>query len=169
MNRNILFVNINKLIVWLIPEQLRQAKMIVFINVVLFPIKRLFADLRTFEKSIQYQLTHNSQVCRMQYDLNDLFDYTQRRIQVVDGDYLDEVLLWSRSEWSMLDDTERVYLWGRADNKPLQVWGRNDYNTPRNQFYIKVPSDFTALQRSQIAIYVEEYRLASKTFSIINI
>lgn len=79
-------LNIDKLVVLLLPISWRQPRMIAFLRSLAAPVKRLLYDFQQHRLRNIYRINHNWQKCYLEAALNDEFDPQLRRITIDEGE-----------------------------------------------------------------------------------
>ncbi len=158
---NIYIVNWNKLLTWLLPEVLRKPKVLAFMNALVYPIQLLHIDLLRFKKQKEYQLSINSQVCRMQAMLNDYYDSGLRRIYIGDGQLGNEVYLFQDSENSPIG------LFTDAENNPEYVYNDNELVGTVADFIVYIPNVLNgSININEMVSLVNQNKLPGKKWQI---
>lgn len=159
--------NITRYTNWLIPPKLRQNNIVAFVQALVTPLKVLYNSFTRHVADIDYSLGITSQVVYLEKALNDAFDNDLRRIEIVDGYYLDPVLLWHYNDQAALDESEKVTIAGYGDEDNSDIYGYSMYSSQAATFIVNVPAAIvTEAINARIVAMVEKYRLASKNYSI---
>ena len=160
-NNNIYNVNWGKLLNWLLPEMLRKPKLLAFMNALVFPIQLLHIDLLRFKKQKEYQLSINSQVCRMQAMLNDKYDSGARRIYIDDGHLGNSVYVFTAAE------NTHTWLFKSSENNPLYVYNRNEIKGTAAHFIVYIPTILNGnINIPELTSLVNIYKLPGKRWQI---
>ena len=146
-------LNIDKLVVLLLPTFLRKPKLIAWLRMLATPLHKLLYDFQQARTADLYNLAHNSQVCYLRKALNDEFDPLQRRIRIEDG-----------------KQNKRLYIYPRSANKPLYLgkvflYQRGDYIDGGVDFIVVLPKDLT-YDKYKLEALVNFYKLAGKRWQI---
>lgn len=146
-------VDYKKLAVLLLPTIIRKAKLVAFIQILLAPLVSLHYNWNQARRSALYKLAHNGQVCYLRKVLNDEYDPSSRRIEIVDGNKF-----------------RRAYIYTHAEQKPLYLGKINlrpstDFEDTGVDFTILVPSD-VIYDEYDLKALVDFYKLASKRYKI---
>ena len=146
-------LNIDKLLVLLIPTFLRKPKLVAWLRTLATPLYKLLYDFHLARQADLYNLAHNSQVCYLRKALNDEFDDEQRRIRIEDG-----------------KQKQRLYIYPRSANKPLYLgkvflYQRGDYIDGGVDFIVVLPKDLT-YDKYKLEALVNFYKLAGKRWQI---
>lgn len=153
MNEAIFKINIDKLVVLLLPINWRQPRMIAFLRSLATPIKLLLYDFQQNRKRNIYRVEHNWQICYMEDALNDEFDPQHRRITI------DEEL-----------NPQQNYIYSPAEGKPKFI----------GTMYIRMASEYGADydfivnmnhapgQLDDVRAFVNFYKLFGTRYKIIN-
>lgn len=146
-------LNIDKLLVLLIPTFLRKPKLVAWLRTLATPLYKLLYDFQRASQDDLCNLAHNSQVCYLRKALNDEFDDEQRRIRIEDG-----------------KQKQRLYIYPRSANKPLYLgkvflYQRGDYIDGGVDFIVVLPKDLT-YDKYKLEALVNFYKLAGKRWQI---
>ena len=146
-------LNIDKLVVLLLPTFLRKPKLIAWLRMLAAPLHKLLYTFQQARTADLYNLAHNSQVCYLRKALNDEFDSEQRRIRIEDG-----------------RQKQRLYIYPRSANKPLYLgkiflYQRGDYIDGGVDFIVVLPKDLT-YDKYKLEALVNFYKLAGKRWQI---
>lgn len=150
-------LDINKLIVWILPSFKRKPVMYAWLKACCFPLIQVYNQFTINRESNLYKLAHNGQVYSMENVLNDRFDNDLRRIYITDGFTKD-----------------RLYIYTPAENKPLFlkkvfIYNSDDYADTGADFIVWIPSEIKTNQNLiEIKALVDYYKLASKRYRIYN-
>ena len=146
-------LNIDKLLVLLIPTFLRKPKLVAWLRTLATPLYKLLYDFQRASQDDLCNLAHNSKVCSLRKALNDEFDDEQRRIRIEDG-----------------KQKQRLYIYPRSANKPLYLgkvflYQRGDYIDGGVDFIVVLPKDLT-YDKYKLEALVNFYKLAGKRWQI---
>lgn len=159
MNNNIYNIIYSKLRQWLTPYFLANPKMNAWLAIIIQPVTFIYNDLLNFRTQKLYQLSITPQVTYLQKLLNDRYDYTLRRIRIVDAIDKPPVYLFVRSELKPRG------FFTRAENNPVYFFARSESGSITNDFVIKIPYS-VPFNELELKSLVNAYKLASKKFSI---
>lgn len=145
-----------------LPNLLQTNAMQAFCSVLQSVVVRLHAEFTTFRLAKNIRLAHNGQVNSLTAILNDTFDNTQRRIQIVDVVIPEDYYIGCRL------NLQQTYI---ASYSPLALPEDNFYigNAPhyygQYDFTVMIPNE---IDDDQLLItnMVNEYKQAGKTFNI---
>ncbi|WP_461632732.1 hypothetical protein [Labilibaculum euxinus] len=148
-------IDIKKLIILLLPIDLRKSKIVAFLRAMATPVASLRYRFIVKRTADLYKLNHNSQVCYLRAALNDNFDVEERRIRIIDG-----------------NQYNRNYIYTRGEEKPefigaIFLRDRADYADTGVDFIVEVPEGIYDQYRMQALI--DFYRLASKRYKIVQV
>ena len=146
-------LNIDKLVVLLLPTFLRKPKLVAWLRTLATPLHKLLYTFQQARTADLYNLAHNSQVCCLRKALNDEFDPQQRRIRIEDG-----------------KQNERLYIYPRSANKPLYLgkvflYQRGDYIDGGVDFIVVLPEGLE-YDKYKLGALVNFYKLAGKRWTI---
>ena len=146
-------LNIDKLVVLLLPTFLRKPKLVAWLRTLATPLHKLLYAFQQARTADLYNLAHNSQVCYLRKALNDEFDPQQRRIRIEDG-----------------KQNERLYIYPRSANRPLFLgkvffYQRGDYIDGGVDFIVVIPQGLQ-YDKYKLEALVNFYKLAGKRWQI---
>ena len=146
-------LNIDKLLVLLIPTFLRKPKLIAWLRTLAMPLNKLLDDFKVHRERDLYNLIHNSQVCYLRKALNDEFDPQLRRIKIEDG-----------------TRNIRRYIYQRNVNRPLYLgrmflYLRGNYIDGGVDFVVVLPRGLE-YDKYKLEALVNFYKLAGKRWTI---
>ncbi|MCZ2222983.1 MAG: hypothetical protein LC122_05065 [Chitinophagales bacterium] len=143
------------MIQWIVPVFLRKPLITLFVLAANKSLRTTYNYFKNYEEEINYRLNHNYQVCYLRALLNDKFDVTLRRIEIVDFSVYGA--LW------LFDD---------ADFKDINLGDDNvQYVYPDDtgyDFTIRIPNSIVQSE-AEIALLkanANVYKLAGKQFYI---
>lgn len=149
--------NITNWVSYLIPKQLRNERLMAFVNALIAPLQQLNTAANDWANSVFYDVQFNGQVVMLEHLLNDTFDDTSRRITITDGEPTATPTLRNKIEarptmiirrWNE-DGTPNI-LRPASFDRPNFVVNRNGANID--------PTKATAI--------INRYKIAAKTFTI---
>lgn len=155
MSNKIYDIDYNKLVIWLLPNEVRQPRIVNWFQTLIRPVVTLYQDFKLFREAKLYQLTITPQVCYLEKLLNDRYDFIQRRIVIED---------------SVDKDLSYVYL--EAELKPMYLGSKFIYTNGEtgilsNDFIIKVPLDLKlTFEEPEMLSLVKAYKLAGMVAKI---
>jgi len=154
-------VNLNKLIIWLLPISLRKSKVVSYLVALIKPIQNLYVNFLYFRNQQLYDAEINGQTIKLERVLNDTFDVVERRIYITDGDYFTPPVFYE--EYKNLPVI--FYEEGNTDNpiyyKVDSIDDRVDFN-----FYVHVPQD-VFFEKPRITALTNKYKIFGRTFDVI--
>lgn len=161
---DIYLIDFKKLVALLLPIRLRSTKIIAWLKVLVFPISKIHHRFLLKQRLDSYKLSHNGQACHLRKVLNDAFDSTLRRIQIVDGNRF-----------------EKSFIYTKGENKPQflgikYIYDRSVFDDTGADFLVLIPLELWNRKKTQISIgeyrfydieaIVDYYKLASKRYKI---
>lgn len=165
-------IDLNKLVVELLPPFLRKPIIVAFLIVLTSPLISIYLLFVAFRQKAKYKLQHNGQVCFLRKVLNDKFDPQLRRIVIEDVERALPVYIFTKNEGNpvyLYEDNEGV--------KPKYLYPDFQINdSSLADFLVKIPADVWNSQKTEtesglrfyrIEQVLNEYKLASKQFKII--
>jgi hypothetical protein len=85
MNKKVYYIDFDKLVNWLVPAYIRKQIITNWLIVLVGPVVTVYQNFIRFRNQKLYDLSITPQVCFLQKLLNDRYDFTLRRIIIVDG------------------------------------------------------------------------------------
>lgn len=85
MNSNIYDITYQKLRAWVMPNLVRKPRLTALLQVLCFPIEKVYQAFNRYRNAKNYQLKISPQVCYLEMMLNDRYDFVLRRIRIVDS------------------------------------------------------------------------------------
>lgn len=160
MNKNYYNIAYSRLALLLLPTMLRQNLIVALVTALVRPLTVIHSRFETYRNQIDTSI--NSQVCYLEYLLNDVYDYYQRRILIRDApiDY-DNFFLFDESTGKAVvtaNDTDIAW-W--VDNGKLGVTSV-DFEIVFPQGY-----EFTENEEKAIRGLINKNKLASKKYKIV--
>ena len=152
----------NKLVKLLLPTFLRKKVIIAFLNAFSTPISRMHAEFLTLKMEWDYRLDHNGQVFSLEKVLNDKFDPNLRRIFITTVDFQDISYVGNR------DNVEQVYISAPQHLDTLHIGNAPQY-MDQADFIVHVPADILSASEILIRNTIETYKIAGKTYILIQI
>lgn len=150
-------LDINKLILWILPAFKRKPVMYAWIQALCFPLIQVYNQFTINRVSNLYKLSHNGQVFSLENVLNDRFDNVLRRIYITDGFTKD-----------------RIYIFTPNELKPkflgtIPLFNKDDYGDTGVDFIVWIPIGIAGQNIIEMNAQINFYKLAAKRFRIYNI
>jgi hypothetical protein len=147
-------IDFNKLVITLLPNELRKPKLVAYLQCLIFPISKIYNTWRKYRSDNLYKIEHNAQVCYFRKALNDRFDPSLRRIYITGG-----------------HKYERLYIYTTGENRPLYIGQiflnrTEDYADTGVDFIVYVPGSIIDTQFFELKALIEFYRLGGKRYKI---
>ncbi len=155
-------VNFKRLALLLLPTFLRKPLLGALVYAAVSPLNYLHTKFVLFQRSTDYRLTHNGQVCYLRAVLNDQFDPIERRITITeDATGTGPLMLWRRSE-------DRAQLLPMRESGTAFIVNRRGFDGVNSfDFWVNIPvALLEAVDVTRLKAIVNTYKLASKRFSI---
>lgn len=148
-------IDINRLVLLLMPTFLRQRINFAFARAMVQPVYSLMGWFEANRQANLYNLKHNGQVCYLRAMLNDAFDNELRRIRIEDSE---------RWDWTFIypEETDRP-LWLET-----VLIASDAFTTDEGtDFMVIVPAQLGTVIRPQMISLLNYYKLAGKRYSIL--
>lgn len=151
-------LDVYKLSKLLLPQALRETKMMAFLEALLRPLDDLHYLWTQKRKDNIFILNHNWQVCYMRAALNEELDQDLRRIYI-DGTG---------------GGADKTYLYTPAENQPkylgkLYIRQNLEFADTGADFIVYVPAEIMATRYYEVHAQIELYKLGGKRYLIIEI
>lgn len=148
-----------KLVLWLLPQQLRQTKMIAWLNIAVSPVVLLYQQFVMFRKNKLYEISITPQTCRMEALLNDRYDFTLRRIYIDDAKEFPPVYLYRDAE------SKPVFLYRDSEDLPVYLFTDSEGVIIGDDFIVFVPVSI-AFDMAEMRSLVKKFKLPGMRFKI---
>lgn len=155
---NIYRIDHHKLIIQLLPLLLRKAAHVAWLSVLVTPWKLLHSSFMIKRNDWRYQLTHTPQVFSLENVLNDSFDSEQRRIYIVDGDYIDAIRFYEPAD----DRPVRFY----EDTPQVRFYEPSAFDLLDVDFVVRIPLALSAAEELRFRALLDFYKLPDKTYTL---
>ena len=148
-------IDINRLVMLLIPTFLRKRVVFAFARAMVQPVYSLMSRFEANREANLYNMHHNGQICYLRAVLNDAFDMEQRRIRIDDSE---------RYDWTFVypEATDRP-LWLETVLIASEAFTADE----GTDFTVTVPDDLSRAIIPQMISLVNYYKLAGKRYSIV--
>lgn len=153
-------IDINRLILMLVPGMLLREKHHQWLKALLYPLVTLHDGFQSFRLLTNRELRYNGQVIILENLLNDMFDTSDRRI----------VVQTSPSSGSQVylphvyeDDITPSYLQSKSQGEPVYIYHSDEDSFMVYDFMVIVPDGIlTAQQESLLKSVTNKYKLDGK-------
>jgi hypothetical protein len=152
-------LDFRKLVSDLLPPDLRKAKRIDWLLVLVSQIKSIHTQFVALATQKRFDLQFTSQVIYLEYLLNYRFNGGLNTIYIADAQNPDYVYLWQRAE------NVKLYIYNRVENESKTfVYNRAEFNHYAD-FVVMVPA-LLVFNRSEMVALINRYKIAGKIFTI---
>jgi hypothetical protein len=162
-------INYKQLTLWWVPTFRRQQVVLHFIWCLIFPLEALYVEFLKKRKQNLIKLNFNYQKFSMERRLNDAFDPTERRIEIVNSVQYEGVYLYTEAEIDpnasnfYSDDLNNKMKWLKGDEKPIYL--RTDAELySEYDFIVRIPN--VPINMLQLKAEIDFYKLISKRYQI---
>lgn len=147
-------IDIKKLVIWLIPMELRKPYRIVYLFSLTKPLSVILDSWQKFREDNIYKLSHNGQVCYLRKALNDRFDSQQRRIILTGSHRYKQQYIYTIPE--------------KKDKYLGTMYLRQDADFEDNgiDFIVLAPAELLDENNYEMKALIDYYKLASKRYKI---
>lgn len=146
-------VDFKRIVVLFLPVAIRTTDIIALIQSLIAPLVDLYDQWVGYRAANLYRLAHNGQVCHLRKVLNDTFDSSDRRIQILDGNKFNREYIYTPPE------KDPKYL------GTLYLRPSSDYADTGVDFIVLVPNGLQ-FNIDDMKAMVNYYRLAAKRYDI---
>lgn len=148
-------IDFNKLIVLLLPTFLRNPRIIGFLRAAVNPLSKLYDDFNKYRTEDHKRLDHNWQKCYFEKRLNDIYDSTERKIKIIEG-----------------EKYSREYIYTHGERKPINlgiiyIRSSNDFADTGSDFTIDMNK--VEANEDDLNAQINFYKLAGTRYNIINL
>lgn len=160
MNKNYYNIGYSRLALLLLPTMLRQNLIVALVTALVRPLTVIHSNFDTYRNQIDTSV--NSQVCYLEYLLNDAYDYYDRRIIIRDAPInYDDFFLFDEPSGKavMVSDNEDPAWW--VDDGKLGATN-GDFEVVFPKGYVFTQSEEKALRQ-----LINNNKLASKKYNIV--
>lgn len=161
--RPIYDINFQVLAAWLIPPKLRGNITIAYIKALISPIMWLYGRFRLYMEDVSYRTSITPQVCYLQKVLNDTFDLSHRRIQILDTPGITALLI--HLEESNLPVITHQQGSGHDAEIPI-IHDESSYDGIYD-FVVTMPFQLDVNGHNRLVTILNTYKLAGKVYQII--
>jgi hypothetical protein len=159
VNKNIYNVNWNKLVSWLLPNELFKPKMFAWCKSLVVGVSSLHTLFLQFRKQTNYHLSITGQITKLVLLLNDKYDKTQRRIYITDGQRGDEVYIFLENE------VKDLSLYTTTENQPIYIFNSGEVGANKAHFIVHVPLSIQFDEAAMRAL-INIYKIPGKRYQI---
>ncbi|MBL0144943.1 MAG: hypothetical protein IPP48_03455 [Chitinophagaceae bacterium] len=152
-------IDFSKLTRWLLPSFVRKPKMMYWMLALATPVIVLYGDFKRYRKTKQYQLLITPQVCYLEKMLNDTFDFTLRRIRIVDAIWYPATNIFTISE------SKPVAVYTSGEGAPLIIYTDGEAGLFQDDFIVEVPAALV-FDENQMKANINIYKLAGTKYKI---
>jgi len=144
---------------WNVPRAKRAPKRLARIYAAIYAAIQIFQQLLRFRKQKLYQLMITPQVCYLRRALNDRWDFTQRRIRIVNSADKPPVFIYQEEE------DKPVFIYQEDENKPVFIYTEGESEAITDDFIIQVPIA-VQFDINEMKSLMREYKLGGTKFNI---
>lgn len=159
MYKNIYHIDFDKLVQGLVPAYLRRSRLLAFLKVMVSGVVFLYQDFLRYRKQKLYELMITPQVCYLERLLNDRYDFSLRRIYILDSVFYSPVYFYQE------DELKPVMMYQESENKPVYFYTDGEAGTIKDDFVIMVPSSIP-FDQNEMRSLVNKYKLPGKRYKI---
>lgn len=152
-------IDLKKAVRWNVPRSKRYPKRLAKLYALTYAASQIFQQLLRFRKQKLYQLEITSQVCYLERLLNDKWDYTLRRIRIVDGIDHPPFYIYRNNE------LKPKYIRRKIENAPRYIYTRGESGVLSDDFVVKVPMGI-AFDYDEMRSLLNAFKLGGIKFKI---
>jgi hypothetical protein len=150
----------NRLMLWWLPNKLKRPLLHNFIISLILPLQQIHVALNKYREKTNYRLLITPQVCHLQRMLNDRFDFTDRRIYIVDMADASPVYIFRANELK-----PKWIFYGFENRTPLWLYTNQETQTITDDFVVMVPVS-VIFDVNEMSALLNVYKLAGTKFKI---
>lgn len=156
-------INFKKLALLLLPTAFRKNILRELTKLLVSPVNFVHVHFMAYRRECDFRLTHNGQRCYLRGCLNEIYDPIKRRIQIGEAEDVEMKGIYKRN-----DPEKRIVL---INNSYPFIIGMRGFTGSEFDFTVRVPKDILdrSGEKARIKATVQEYKLASKQFTIISL
>ena len=162
MNRNYYNISFPRLVLLLLPTMLRQNMIVAFVTALARPLTLIHSNFDAYR--LQVDTSVNSQVCYLEYLLNDAYDYYDRRIIIRDAPI-------NYDDFFLFDSiTGKAVLLPDAGAGDASLWvDSGKLGTTNADFEVVFPKGYSFTDSEEKALWqlINNNKLASKKYNIV--
>lgn len=159
MSKKVYDINFDKLVNWLVPAFIRNQIITNWLIVLVGPVVTGYQNFIRFRNQKLYDLSITPQVCFLQKLLNDRYDFTLRRIIIVDGEDKPPTYVYLNTELKPL------YIKRNSENSPVIIYTDGESGAITDDFVIKVPLSIS-FDDKEMKSLIKFFKLAGTKFKI---
>ncbi len=156
-------INYTKLLRSLIPEDLRKERFVVWLSLMIYPIKLLYNQFKIWEQKSWYDIKYQTgTVAHLERVMNDRFDVVQKRIYINVGIYTEPLYVYTEAE------TQPVFIYKQVESNPEYIHTAAENLYGEADFTVHIPYLLLA-EHEEIAFkaILDRYKRDGKTYKII--
>jgi len=147
-------IDFNKLSVAFLPTFLRKPLLSAWVKTFMTAIIKIYDNWLQRRNEDLYKLAHTGQIFSLRKSLNDAFDPTLRRIELLDGNQHNRIYIYTALEHNP------VFL-------PVTIYSRDDYADTGVDFIVKVPMALYTPNNYELKAHTNLYKQDIKRYKII--
>lgn len=155
-------IDFNTLISQLLPPRKRSPRMLNWMGALVKSLNTVKTAFYGYYNTVQYNLQFNGQVINLEHVLNDAFDDTLRRIEIVDAVENPTTYLFN-----VIEGNELTYLFNTSEGSPLYLYNNQEYAT-QDDFIVEVPVGL-AYTEVEMRALINKYKHSAMRYSIIEV
>jgi len=159
MAYNVYDIDFKKLVKWETPFPLRKVFWLTLLGVMVYPVAQLYQLFLRFKDAKLYQLKITPAVCYLEMMLNDGFDFTLRRIRIVDAKWYLPTYIYQE------DELKPVYLKQEGEDEPLYLYTESEAGQFRDDFVVLVPAGLI-FNMDEMKGKLDSYKLIGTRYKI---
>jgi hypothetical protein len=161
MNERIYDIGYKKLVTQLVPQVLRKPKLISLLYALADPVVYVYNLFLINRRNNLYKLMITPQVCYVEMALNDKYDSTGRRIQIIRPKSYDPIFLYKKIE------NKTQYLYRKSETGKPKTWliQKQEAAAFQYDFIVKVPATI-AFNINEMMAVIDNYILPDKVYKI---
>jgi hypothetical protein len=158
------YVNLYAFALDLVPPDLRQSRLLAFLNALLAPLQEVNQRFIDLVGVLFYKTSFNGQVIYLEHLINDAYDNEQRRCYIDDPSGILQQPLYVYHKYEGQIDPV-IYTKAENGTQPIIYGETEDDLLP--DFIVYMPADaYTSLNEPNLRAIINQYRIAGKRYTI---
>jgi hypothetical protein len=153
-------VDFRKLIIWLLPVNLRTGRHVAWLLALLSPLQTRYTLFNARRAASIYMLGITPQVCCLEKMLNDRYDPDLRRINIADNSRMQRVYLY------LEDEQKPLYIPLASEDPTVYLGTMAEMEAREADFVVNVPYA-VAYNEPEMRGLLDTYKLAGKMYDIV--
>ncbi len=154
-------INFRRLIIWLLPIELRRVKTVAWLYALLYPLEQLY-------ESIMYRMQHDSRVIYLEKMLNEWYGvptYNHQDHEATKTIYIEDGFKPKKTYIYQPYEHKPVYIFTPSENEPVYIYMLAEFLLNYVKFVVWIPLSYT-YNEAVLKAKINYYKLAGKSYKI---